>query len=95
MTATVRPTSGGWVGQWPSAWLGGLGTPWNTMQMGGAIRLATSGLRIESVQGRWRLDGRADIELLNVSSRLTTLDTLGSYRLTVSGGTAGQRSSTR
>ena len=32
------------------------------------------------MQGRWRLDGRADIELQNVSSRVTTLETLGSYR---------------
>ena len=25
------------VGQWPSAWLGGLGTPWNTLQLGGTL----------------------------------------------------------
>lgn len=73
----------GWVGQWPTAWLVGLGTPWNTMQLGGAVRLVTPGLSMEWVQGRWRLDGRADVEFNHVSSRLTTLDTLGSYRLTV------------
>jgi general secretion pathway protein N len=26
MTATLVPPPGGWVGQWPTAWLGGLGT---------------------------------------------------------------------
>ena len=84
MAATVVP-SGPWTGQWPSSWLGGLGTPWNTMQLGGAVKLTTPGFTVETVQGRWRLDGKADIELQNVSSRVTTLDTLGSYRLTLSG----------
>ena len=94
-TAALRVTPGfgrvnvalqpspGHVGQWPSAWLGGLGTPWNTMQLGGAVRLVSPGISAEVVQGRTRLQGRADVELLGVSSRLTTLDTLGSYRLSV------------
>jgi general secretion pathway protein N len=81
---TVLP-SPGWLGQWPSSWLGGLGTPWNTLQLGGAVRLVSPGVRVESVQGRWRVDGRADIELLGVSSRMTTLSTLGNYRMSVSG----------
>ena len=80
--------SAGWTGQWPSAWLGGLGTPWNTLQLGGALRLISPGLTIESVQGRWRVEGRAEVELLGVSSRLTTLDPLGNYRLTLSGNAA-------
>lgn len=74
-----------WVGQWPSAWLGGLGTPWNTLQLGGAVRVSSQGLRLEWVQGRLRVEGSAGVELLNVSSRLTTLDQLGSYRLNLSG----------
>jgi general secretion pathway protein N len=81
---TLVPPSG-WVGQWPTAFLGGLGTPWNTMQLGGTARLVSPGLRIESVEGRWIIDGRADLELVNVSSRLTTLDNLGSYRMSISG----------
>ena len=84
VTTTLAPTSG-WVGQWPSAWLGGLGTPWNTLQLGGAVRLVSPGLTVEAVQGRLRMQGRADMELLSVSSRLTTLDTLGSYRMTLAG----------
>jgi general secretion pathway protein N len=88
-TTTTLVPQPGWVGQWPSAWLAGLGTPWNTLQLGGAVRLVSPGLTLESVQGRWRMDGRAEVEMLGVSSRLTTLDTLGSYRLTLSGDTAG------
>ena len=81
---TLVPPAG-WVAQWPTAFLGGLGTPWNTMQLGGTVRLASPGLRIDAVQGRWIVDGHADLELVDVSSRLTTLDTLGSYRISLDG----------
>jgi general secretion pathway protein N len=89
-SVALQPSQGP-VGQWPTAWLGGLGTPWNTMQLGGAVRLVSPGLTAELVQGRMRLQGRADVELVGVSSRLTTLDTLGSYRLGIDapGGAAG------
>ncbi len=83
-TATLTPPAVG-VGRWPSAWLTGLGTPWNTLRLGGTARLLSSGLAIESVQGRWRMVGALDVELLHASSRLSTLDTLGSYRLSVQG----------
>lgn len=81
----LAPPAGGWVGQWPSALLGGLGTPWNTMQLGGSVRLLSPGMRVESVQGRWLLGGKADLDLIDVSSRLSTLDALGSYRMSVTG----------
>ena len=86
--ATYAPPAGAGnvVGQWPSAWLGGLGTPWNTLQLGGTARIVSPGFSIEQVEGRWRLDGKLDLELEAVSSRLTTLDTLGSYRVTLTGG---------
>jgi general secretion pathway protein N len=89
----IPPAPGG-LGQWPAAWLAGLGTPFNTLQLGGSVRLATGGLTVESVQGRWRLTGGADVELLNVSSRLSTLDTLGSYRVALRGGQAGSDNAT-
>ncbi len=86
-TYTLVPPAD-WVGQWPTAFLGGLGTPWNTMELGGSVRLASKGLRIESVQGRWVVDGKADLDVVGVSSRLTTLDSLGSYRMSLSGDAA-------
>ena len=98
VTLQVRPGLGrfdvtlvpppGWVGQWPSAFLGGLGTPWNTLQLGGVVRLVSPALKLESAQGRWVVEGRADMELVSVSSRLTTLETLGSYKLTLTGDAA-------
>ena len=33
----------GRIGQWPAAWLVGLGTPFNTMRPGGALQLGTRG----------------------------------------------------
>jgi general secretion pathway protein N len=76
---------GGWIGQWPGALLTGLGTPFNTMQIGGLVRLESRNLRVESVQGRWLVDGRADFDIVEASSRLSTLDSLGSYRMSISG----------
>ena len=84
--ATLLPPPASSLGQWPSAWLSGYGTPLNTLQLGGTFRLVSPGLTVEQVEGRWRLDGRLDLELAGVSSRLTTLETLGSYRVTLSGG---------
>jgi general secretion pathway protein N len=83
--ATLLPASNA-VGEWPSAWLAGYGTPLNTLQLGGTFRLVSPGFTVEQVEGRWRLDGRIDLELEGVSSRLSTLDRLGSYRVSLTGG---------
>ena len=76
---------GGVIGRWPAAWLAGLGTPWNTMQLDGDLRLLTPGLVIQTAQGRSTLGGSAVLEALQVSSRLSTLPLLGSYRLQLQG----------
>ena len=78
----------GWIGQWPSAWLVGLGTPWNTLELGGSLRLLSPRFTLEWNAGRWRVDGEASVELVNASSRLSTLDALGSYRLRLVGDAA-------
>jgi general secretion pathway protein N len=79
------PAGDGVRGQWPASWLAGLGTPWNTLQLGGWLRLASPGLSVEAVQGRWRLDGSADLQFDDVQSRLSTLPRLGSYRIGIAG----------
>lgn len=88
-TITLLPLAGA-IGQWPNAWLGGLGTPWNTLQLGGSLRLQSPGFSAERVAGRWRVDGALEIELVNASSRLSTLETLGTYRLRLAGDPSGQ-----
>ena len=84
-TPAALPGADGVIGHWPAAWLAGLGTPWNTLQLGGLMQLASPGLRLQSVQGRLRLDGALSMELLGVSSRLSPLPALGSYRLDLAG----------
>ncbi|MCV2356160.1 type II secretion system protein N [Paucibacter sp. B2R-40] len=72
-----------WLARWPAGMLAGLGTPWNTLQLGGSIRLTARDFKLEWVQGRWRQFGQLDLDLINLSSRISTLAPLGSYRFTL------------
>lgn len=81
----VPPGASELLGRWPASWLIGLGTPWNTLQPSGTLALSTPGLSLERVQGRWRFDGSATLELQQMASRVSTLDTLGSWRVVVRG----------
>ena len=77
------PQGQGLLGEWPAAWMTGLGAPWNSLQPEGTLRLSSPGLSLEVAAGRWRLSGQADLELSDVASRLSPLDRLGSYVLQV------------
>ena len=71
---------------WPASMLAGLGTPWNTLQVEGSLSLLTQGLSVEWNRGRLTLAGRAELLATGVSSRLSTLKPMGSYRITLVGG---------
>ncbi|MCX8521648.1 MAG: type II secretion system protein N [Rhodoferax sp.] len=71
---------------WPAAVLAGLGTPWNTVQLQGAMRLKTSGLSLVSAVDRVKVEGAISLDLPNLGSSLSTLRPLGSYRLQLQGG---------
>jgi general secretion pathway protein N len=73
---------------WPAAVLAGLGTPWNTLQIDGELLLATQGLSVEWNEGRLAVAGRAELTASRVSSRLSTLRPMGSYRITLTGGSS-------
>ena len=73
---------------WPAALLAGLGTPWNTIQPQGELAIATAGMRIEWVSSRMNLQGHAAITARHLSSRLSTVQPLGSYRFDLRGGDA-------
>ena len=73
------------IGQWPLAVLAGLGTPWNTLQLDGTLRLASSGAQLEWAQGRATLQGALQLDLEQVRSRMSSLPALGSYRLSLRG----------
>jgi len=75
--------SGDGIAQFPAAWLSGLGTPFNTLQPQGTLRLGAQNLMFESTADGWRMRGRAQLDLVNMSSRVSTLEPLGTYRLDV------------
>ncbi|MDE2401236.1 MAG: type II secretion system protein N [Burkholderiales bacterium] len=91
----TQPVSGGplvdsgAIGHWPAAWLSGLGTPFNSLQLGGVVSVTSNKVVAEWVQGRVRLGGQVHVTLDDVSSSVTTLERLGSYRLDLMGDAQG------
>lgn len=71
--------------EWPAGMLAGLGAPWNTVQPQGLLQLKTERLSVEWVEGRVHMSGTARLEALGMSSRLSTLKPVGSYRLSLQG----------
>ncbi len=88
---------GGWTlawadntSRWPAEILAGLGSPWNTLQFRGQLELTLQGLSLEWLDGRTQMRGGAVLDALALSSRLSTLRPIGSYRLRLLGnGSAG------
>ncbi len=72
--------------QWPASLLAGLGTPWNTVQAQGQLSATTQTLQLDWNQGRLNMSGRVQLDALHVSSRLSTISPMGSYRFTLLGG---------
>jgi general secretion pathway protein N len=70
----------------PAPWLTGLGAPWNTLDPQGQLTLSSQALQVQWAAGRTRLEGQITLDLLAMSSRLSTLSPLGDYRLTIAGG---------
>lgn len=88
----LSPHWGGWQLQlsdsqsrWPAGLLVGLGTPWNTLEPQGQLALNTRALDLRWSEGRLQLSGSAQLDVQDLSSRLSTLRPLGSYRLAVRG----------
>lgn len=67
---------------WPAGLLSGLGTPWNTLQLQAGLTLATTGLDLRVHGNRWLGKGAATLDVLDASTRLSTVKPMGSYRLT-------------
>jgi len=70
---------------WPAQLLAGLGTPFNTMAPQGQLALNTQGLALSWRAGRLQLAGVAQLDAQDLSSRLSTLSPMGSYRFTLTG----------
>lgn len=79
------PSLGGPLLRLPAGWLAGLGTPWNTLQPSGQLRLSSREAAFEWRSGSWQQRGLLELELLQFGSRLSTLPSLGHYRLSLTG----------
>jgi len=72
--------------QWPALWLTGLGTPWNTIRAEGQLALTTTGLTARFSSGRLHIQGQAALDAIDITSRLSTLQPMGSYHFELVGG---------
>lgn len=72
--------------QWPADLLVGLGTPWNTVQPQGQLVVTSQGFGAQWAEGRLSMEGRVQFDATQMSSRLSTIAPMGSYRLTLHGG---------
>ena len=72
--------------QWPASLLAGLGTPWNTVQAQGQLNASTQDLVVDFGPTGLHLAGRVQLDALNISSRLSTLSPMGSYRFLLQSG---------
>ena len=73
------------MSEWPAGLLAGLGAPWNTVQPQGLLQLRSERLSLEWIQGRISVAGGARLDALGMSSSLSTLRPIGSYRLSLAG----------
>ena len=71
---------------WPAELLKGLGAPWNVLETSGQLILQSRGLSAEWNAGYLSVGGSAVLEARDISSRLSTLHPMGSYRLQLQGG---------
>jgi general secretion pathway protein N len=71
----------------PATLLTGLGAPWNTMQLAGDFQVSSDQLAGKwiSGQGLQQLTGQALLQADNVTTALSTVQPLGSYRLSTAG----------
>ncbi|AGX87770.1 type II secretion system protein N [Candidatus Symbiobacter mobilis] len=74
--------------RWPAQWLRALGTPWNTIDARGDLDLHLEGVSFTRHDGRLRMAGTARLDAVDISSNLSTLRPMGSYRVLVRGGEA-------
>ena len=82
-SAVVQPSQS----TWPATLLSGLGAPFNTIDLQATLKLNTQPLTIHWRDQQFKLEGLAELDVLDASTRLSTLHPVGSYRMSLQGGT--------
>lgn len=70
---------------WPATLLTGLGAPFNTIDLQATLKLNTQALTLEWLNKQLKLEGKAVLDVIDASTRLSTLRPVGSYRLSLQG----------
>lgn len=70
---------------WPATLLTGLGAPFNTIDLQASLKFNTQLLKLEWLNQQLKIDGTAALDVLDASTRLSTLRPVGSYRLSFQG----------
>jgi len=71
--------------QWPAHLLSGLGAPWNTLQPEGVLKLQTQQLLLSFQNQQTWLQGGITLTAQNMSSKLSTLQPMGTYQVSLGG----------
>lgn len=74
------------LSRWPASLLAGLGSPWNSLQPAGTLALNTRGFTASLQAGQWQFGGAAVLEARDISSALSPLRPMGTYRIDIDGG---------
>jgi len=74
--------------RWPAAMLTGLGAPWNTLKPEGTLDLRLHNFSMQWRGAQLRFEGQATLDATDISSSLSTLRPMGSYRVAFEGGPA-------
>ncbi|MDM0011331.1 type II secretion system protein N [Variovorax sp. J22P168] len=72
--------------RWPAAMLAGFGAPWNTLKLEGVLDLSMQALVLRWDGPALTIAGRATLDATDISSSLSTLRPMGSYRIAIEGG---------
>ena len=81
VSAVIQPSQS----TWPATLLTGLGAPFNTIDLQATLKLNTQVLTLEWLNKQLRLEGKAVLDVIDASTRLSTLKPVGSYRLSFEG----------
>jgi general secretion pathway protein N len=70
---------------WPAALLTGLGAPFNTIDLQATLKLNTQSITLKWLNKELKFVGNASLDVIDASTRLSTLRPVGSYRLNFQG----------
>jgi general secretion pathway protein N len=72
--------------RWPAALLAGFGAPWNTLRLEGVLDVSMQSFSLRWSGPTLAVAGRANLDASDISSSLSTLKPMGSYRVALEGG---------